>query len=82
MCCYTPNSCEYSKGKYNQVPYLTQDTIWESDKNTRKHHILESQKVSPFPAGDHKAAMNIQEGTSTKHKYQGSTKEAPPLNSH
>ena len=32
---------------YNQVPHLTQDTIWESDKYTRKH-IQESQKDSPF----------------------------------
>ena len=23
--------------RYNYVPYLTQNTIWESDKNTRKH---------------------------------------------
>ena len=23
---------------YNQVPHLTQDTTWESDKNTIKHH--------------------------------------------
>ena len=30
--------------------------MWESDKNTRKHHIQESQEVSPFAAGDHKAA--------------------------
>ena len=32
-------------------------------KNTRKHHIEESQEVSPlnFPAGGHKAAMNRQE---------------------
>ena len=37
---------------------LTQDTTWESDKNTIKHHIQESQEVSPFSAGDHKAAMN------------------------
>ena len=28
--------------------------IWESDKNIRKHHIQESQEVSP----DHKAARN------------------------
>ena len=26
----------------------------KSDKNTRKHHIQESQEVSPFPIGDHK----------------------------
>ena len=47
--------------RYNQVPHLTKDTTWESDKNTRKHHILESQKASPFAAGDHKAAMNKQD---------------------
>ena len=39
--------------QYNQVPHLTQDTVWENDK---KHQIQESQEVSPFPAGDHKAA--------------------------
>ena len=38
---------------YNQVPHLTQDTIWESDKNTRKNHTQEGQEVSLFPAGDH-----------------------------
>ena len=48
------------RNQYNQVPYLTQDTTWESDKNTRKHHMQNSQEVS-FPAGDHKAAMNKQD---------------------
>ena len=33
-----------TRNLYNQVPHLTQDTIWESDKNTRKHHIRESQR--------------------------------------
>ena len=46
---------------YNQVPYLTQDTTWENDKTTRKHHIQLSQQVSPFPADDHKAATNRQD---------------------
>ena len=27
-----------------------QDTIWERDKNTRKHNMQESQEVSPFPS--------------------------------
>ena len=55
--------------QYNQVPHLTQDTTWESDKNTRKHHILEIQKINPFTAGDNKAAMNRQDSmTDTKHK--------------
>ena len=45
------------RNRYNQVPHLTQDTTRESDK-TIKQHTQESQEVSPFPAGDHKAAMN------------------------
>ena len=51
-------------------------------QNTRKHHTQESQNVSSFPAGDHKAARNRQESirkTDMEHKQQkGSTKEAPP----
>ena len=42
--------------QYNHVTHLTQDIVWESDKYTRKHQIQESQEVSPFPAGDYKAA--------------------------
>ena len=34
---------------------MTRDTIWESDKNTGK---LESKEARPYPAGDHKYAMN------------------------
>ena len=26
------------RNQYNQVPHLTQDTTWDSDKNTIKHH--------------------------------------------
>ena len=40
---------------YNQITYLAQDTIWESNKNTRKYQTQESQEASPFPAGDPKA---------------------------
>ena len=43
--------------RYNQVPHLTQDTTWESNKNTT-NVTNKSQEVSPFPAGDHKAAMD------------------------
>ena len=28
--------------------------IWESDKNTRKHHTQESQQDNPFAAREHK----------------------------
>ena len=43
---------------YNQIPHLIHDNIWESDKNARKHHIQKSKELSPFTAGDHKAARN------------------------
>ena len=57
------------RNRYNQVPHLTQNTTRESDKNTIKHHTQESQEVSPFPAGDHKAEMSRQESrANTKHK--------------
>ena len=50
------------RNRFNQVLHMTQDTTWESDK-TVKHH-----KVSPFSAGDHKAAMNSRESmTNTIH---------------
>ena len=56
------------RNRYNQAQHLTKDTTWKSDKNTIKRHIQERQEVSPFPAGDHKAAMNRQNITNTKHK--------------
>ena len=53
---------------YNRVPHLTQDNTWQSDKNTRKHHIQKGQEVSPFPAGNHKAAMNRHDRHKTTNK--------------
>ena len=46
------------RNRYNQVPHLTQDTEKESDKNTRHHHIQESQEASSSLTGDHKVATN------------------------
>ena len=45
------------RNRYNQVPHLTQDT---NGKVTNSHLYTtnESQEVSPFPAGDHKAHIN------------------------
>ena len=43
--------------RYNQVPYLTKGTTCESNKKTITT-TNKSQKDSPFPAGDYKAAMN------------------------
>ena len=37
--------------RYNQVPYLTQDTNGKVT-NSQLDIINESQEVSPFPAGD------------------------------
>ena len=48
------------RNRANKVPHLTLDTIWKKAKNTRKHHTQESQEVSHFPAGVHKAARNRQ----------------------
>ena len=79
---------EVSKGakirsRYNQLPHPTQDTngkVTHSQLDTTN----ESQEVSPFPAGDHKAHINrraqrhCKRKTEQKHKIY--TKEAPPWN--
>ena len=52
------------RSRYNQV----KDTKWESNKITI-NITNKSQKVSSFPSGDHKAAMNRRESmTNTIHK--------------
>ena len=58
------------RNRNNQIPQLTHDTIWERDKNTSKHHIKESQDVSPFQAGDHKAERNSQDSMTDIQKTQ------------
>ena len=56
------------RNRYNQVPHLSLDIKWESNKITI-NITKKSQEVSPFPSGDHKAAMNRRESmTNTKHK--------------
>ena len=37
---------------------LDQDTVWVSDKSTRKHHKQNSQEVSPFLRRDYTSAQN------------------------
>ena len=39
-------------------------------KTKDKHPIQESQEVSPFPAGDHKAANNKQDSMTNNHETQ------------
>ena len=73
--------------RYNQVPYLTWNTIWESDK-AQENTTQESQEVSPFQEGDHKAAgtdktelqrqtwnINNIKGPQKKHRFGMVSKE-------
>ena len=48
------------RNRYNQVPHLTQDTNGKVT-NSQLDTSNESQEVSPFPAGDHKAHINRHE---------------------
>ena len=43
------------RNRYNQAPHMTQDTKWESDNVTIRHHKREP-RCQPFPTGDHKAS--------------------------
>ena len=71
------------KNRYNQVPHLTQGTNGKVT-NSQLDTTNESQEVSPFPAGDHKAHRNRRAQRHSKHKteqkHKRSTKEVPPLN--
>ena len=70
------------RNRYNQVPHLTQDTNGKVT-NSPLDTTNESQEVSPFPAGDHKAHINRRSQRHSKHKTEKpkrSTKEVPPWN--
>ena len=57
------------RNRSNQVPHPIQGTTWESDRITKMCNTQMCQEVSPFSAGDHKAAINRQESmANTKHK--------------
>ena len=70
---------EVSKGakirnRYNQVPHLTQDTN-EKVTNSQLDTTNESQEASPFPAGDHKAYINIHIQRHSKYKTEKNIKD-------
>ena len=70
------------RNQYNQVPYLTQDTN-RKVKNSQLDATNESQEVSPFRAGDHKAHINGRTQRLSKHKTEKHlrfTKEVLPWN--
>ena len=71
------------RNQYNQVPRLAQDTNGTLT-NSQLDTTNESQEISPFPAGDHKAHINRRSQRHSKHKtekHKTSTKEVPPWNS-
>ena len=57
------------KNRYNHVPHLTQDTNGKVT-NSQLDTTNESQEVSPFPAGDHKAHINRRVQRHSKHKTE------------
>ena len=71
------------RSRYNQVPHPIQDTKGKVT-NSQLDTTNESQEVSPFPAGDHKAHINRRTQRHSKHKteqkHNRSAKEVPPWN--
>ena len=66
--------CKVSKGakirnRCNQVPHLTQDSN-EKVTNSQLDTTKESQEVSPFTAGDHKAHINRRAQRHDKHRTE------------
>ena len=67
------------RNRYNKVTHLTQDTLRESDKSTRKRHIQKRLEVSPFPAGDQKAVSHRQGNMSKTNTYKKIHKRSTAL---
>ena len=57
------------RNRCNQVPHLTQDTNGKVI-NLQLDTTNESQEVSPFPAGNHKAHINRRIQRHSKHKTE------------
>ena len=62
------------RNRYNQVPHLTQDTNGQVT-NSQLDTTNESQEVSPFQAGDHKAHLNRRAQRHSKHKTKKPIKD-------
>ena len=61
------------RNRYNQIPYLTQDTKGKLT-HSQLYTTNESQEVSPFQAGDHKAQINRRAQRRNKHKTEKNIK--------
>ena len=64
------------KESINQVPHLTLDTN-EKVTNSQLDTTDESQEVSPFPAGDHKAHVNRRAQRHSKHNTEKKNIKVP-----
>ena len=62
------------RNRYNQVPHLIQYTNGKVT-NSQLDTTNESQEVSPFPAGDHKAHINRRAQRQSKHKTEKNIKD-------
>ena len=62
--------------RYNQIPHLTQDNNGKVT-NLQSDTINESQEVSPYQAGDHKAHINRRAQRHSKHKTEKTHKRPP-----
>ena len=67
------------RNRYNQVSHLTKDTNGKV-KNSQLDTTNESQEVSPFPAGDHKAHINRRSQRHCKHKTEKNIKDPQKKN--
>ena len=63
------------RNRYNQVPHLTQDTKGKVVTNSQLDTTNESQEVSLFSAGDHKAHINRRTQRHGKHMTEKNTKD-------
>ena len=66
------------RNRYNQVPHLTQDTNGKVT-NSQLDTTNESQEVSLFPVGDHKAHTNRRAQRHSKHKTEKHKLKADPV---
>ena len=66
------------RNRNNQVPHLTQDTKGKVT-NSQLDTTNESQEVSPFLAGDHKAHINRRSQRHSKHKTEKHKKTENPI---
>ena len=57
------------RNRYNQEPHLTKDTNGKMI-NLQLDTTNESQEISPFPAGDHKAEINRRKQRHNKRKTE------------